>query len=84
MQVAALRRADPLSKESYRLYVDQVTEKATMAQQRAVEPWIDIYEEYLASLYKICTIFSKHNLLKKFLMDLKHYKIRSIHFTFSH
>jgi hypothetical protein len=36
--VAALRRAHPPSKESYRLCKDQETEKAAKAQQRAVEP----------------------------------------------
>jgi hypothetical protein len=38
VQVAALRRADPPSKDSYRLYTDKKTEKAAKAQQRAVEP----------------------------------------------
>jgi hypothetical protein len=37
VQVAALRRADPPSKESYRVR-DQETEKAVKAQERAVEP----------------------------------------------
>jgi hypothetical protein len=41
VQVAALRRADPPSKESYRLYIDQETEKAAKSQQRAVESWMD-------------------------------------------
>jgi hypothetical protein len=36
--VAALRRADPLSKESYRLCIDYETEIAAKAQQRAAEP----------------------------------------------
>jgi hypothetical protein len=31
VQVAALRRADPPSKESYRLYIDQETEIAAKA-----------------------------------------------------
>jgi hypothetical protein len=35
--VAALRRADPPSKETYRLCIHQETEKVTKAQQRAVE-----------------------------------------------
>jgi hypothetical protein len=39
IQVAALRRADPLSKEAYRLCKkDYGTEKEVRAQQRAVEP----------------------------------------------
>jgi hypothetical protein len=39
VQVAALRRADPPSKESYRLCKkDQETEKAAKFQQRVVEP----------------------------------------------
>jgi hypothetical protein len=39
VSVAALRRADHSSKESYRLYKkDNKTEEETMAQQRAVEP----------------------------------------------
>jgi hypothetical protein len=38
VQVAALRRADPPSKESYCLCKDQETEKAAKDQQRAVEP----------------------------------------------
>jgi hypothetical protein len=38
VQIAALRRADPLSKESYRLYKkDYETEEEAKAQQRAVE-----------------------------------------------
>jgi hypothetical protein len=37
VQVAALRRADPSSKESYRL-CDQETEKAAKVQQISVEP----------------------------------------------
>jgi hypothetical protein len=42
VQVAALRRADPTSKESYRLRkIDQETEKAAKAQERAVEIEID-------------------------------------------
>jgi hypothetical protein len=44
--VAALRRADPLTKESYRLSIDQETDKGAKAQKRAVEPqmgrWMDI------------------------------------------
>jgi hypothetical protein len=44
VQVEALRRADPPSKESYRLCKkDQGTEKAAKDQQRAVEPKIDRY-----------------------------------------
>jgi hypothetical protein len=39
VQVAALRRADPPSKESYRLcQKNQETEKAAKVQQRVVEP----------------------------------------------
>jgi hypothetical protein len=39
VKVAALRRADPLSKESYRLCKkDYETEEETRAQQSAVEP----------------------------------------------
>jgi hypothetical protein len=38
VQVAAFRRADPPSKEPYRLRKKQETEKAAKAQQRAVEP----------------------------------------------
>jgi hypothetical protein len=39
MQVAALRLADPLSKEHYLLcQKDQETEKVAKAQQRAAEP----------------------------------------------
>jgi hypothetical protein len=38
--VAALRRADPPSKESYRVK-DQETEKAAKVKQRGVEPYID-------------------------------------------
>jgi hypothetical protein len=34
VQVAALRRGDPPSKESYRLYKNQETEKAAKAQQK--------------------------------------------------
>jgi hypothetical protein len=37
VQVAALRRAYLMSKESYRLCKDQETEKVSKAQQRAVE-----------------------------------------------
>jgi hypothetical protein len=36
--IAALRRADPPSKESHRLCMDQETKKAAKAQQGAVEP----------------------------------------------
>jgi hypothetical protein len=35
VQVAALRRADPPSTDSYRLCIDQETEKAAKVQQRA-------------------------------------------------
>jgi hypothetical protein len=38
VQVEALRRADPLSKESYLLCKNQETERAVKAQQKAVEP----------------------------------------------
>jgi hypothetical protein len=39
VQIAALRRADHLSKESYRLYKkDYETEEEMRAQQRAAEP----------------------------------------------
>jgi hypothetical protein len=39
VQVVALRRADPLSKESYRLCKkNYVTEEEAKARQRAVEP----------------------------------------------
>jgi hypothetical protein len=38
VQVAALRRADTLSKESYRLCTNQETGKVAKVQQRAVEP----------------------------------------------
>jgi hypothetical protein len=38
VDVAALRWADPPSKESYRLYKDQEIEKAAKIQERAVEP----------------------------------------------
>jgi hypothetical protein len=38
VQVAALRRADPPSKESYRLCKRSRNWKAVKAQQRAVEP----------------------------------------------
>jgi hypothetical protein len=38
VQVAALRRADPPSKESIYCVKDQETERAAKAQQRAVEP----------------------------------------------
>jgi hypothetical protein len=39
VQVAVLRRADPPSKDSYRLFKkDQETEKAAKVQQRVVEP----------------------------------------------
>jgi hypothetical protein len=43
VQVAALRRADPPSKESYRLCKkeDCETEEEAMAQQRAVEPLVN-------------------------------------------
>jgi hypothetical protein len=42
VQVAALRRDDPPSKQSYRLFKkDQGTEKAAKAQQRALELQID-------------------------------------------
>jgi hypothetical protein len=41
VQVAALQRADPPSKKSYRLSKGQETEKAAKVQQRAVEPQID-------------------------------------------
>jgi hypothetical protein len=38
MQVAALRWADPPSKESYGLCKNKETEKAAKAQERDVEP----------------------------------------------
>jgi hypothetical protein len=39
VQVRALRRANPQSRDSYRLYKnDQETEKASKVQQRAIEP----------------------------------------------
>jgi hypothetical protein len=38
VEVAALRRTDPPSKESYRLCIDQESEKAAKVQQRAVDP----------------------------------------------
>jgi hypothetical protein len=38
VQVEALRRADPPSKESYRLWIGSETEKAGKAKQTAVEP----------------------------------------------
>jgi hypothetical protein len=42
VQVAALRRADPSSKESYRLCKnDYETEEGTRTQQRALEPLMD-------------------------------------------
>jgi hypothetical protein len=41
VQVAALRRADPQSKESYLLLKIKKTEKAAKVQQRAVEPQTD-------------------------------------------
>jgi hypothetical protein len=39
MQVAALRRVDPLSKESYRLCINQETEKAARVRKdcRAID-----------------------------------------------
>jgi hypothetical protein len=40
VQLAALRRADFLSKESHRVK-DQETENAAKAQQKAVEPYLD-------------------------------------------
>jgi hypothetical protein len=44
VQVAALRRADPQSKESYRMCKKyQETEKAAKAQQRAVETQTHIH-----------------------------------------
>jgi hypothetical protein len=36
MYISALQRADPPSKESYRLCIDLGTDKATKVQQRAV------------------------------------------------
>jgi hypothetical protein len=41
VQAAALRRPDPPSKESYRLYKRSRNWKAARVQQRAVEPWMD-------------------------------------------
>jgi hypothetical protein len=41
VQEAPLWRADPPSKESYRLYKNQETEKATKVLQRAAEPQVD-------------------------------------------
>jgi hypothetical protein len=42
VQVAALRRADHSSKESYRLFKkDYETEEEAKAQQRAVESWMN-------------------------------------------
>jgi hypothetical protein len=38
MQLAALRRADPPSQESYNCVKDQEAERAVKVQQRAVEP----------------------------------------------
>jgi hypothetical protein len=38
VQVVTLRRADPPSKESYRLRKNQETEKEDKVQQRTVEP----------------------------------------------
>jgi hypothetical protein len=42
--VAALRRADTLSKESYRLCIDQRTEKAAKVHRgcRAIDRYVDI------------------------------------------
>jgi hypothetical protein len=43
VQLAALRRADPPSKESYRLCKkDHDTEKAAKAQQNYIGPYVDI------------------------------------------
>jgi hypothetical protein len=41
--VAALRRADPLSKECYRLCIDLETEKAAKVHKgsRAIDGWMD-------------------------------------------
>jgi hypothetical protein len=38
VQIAALRQADPPSKDSYRLCKGQEAEKAVKIQQRVVEP----------------------------------------------
>jgi hypothetical protein len=53
VQVASLRRADPPSKESYRLCK---TEKATKAQQRPVEPHIDTHGEKGLMKDNICLL----------------------------
>jgi hypothetical protein len=54
MHVAALRRADNSSKESYRLCKeDYETEEEARVQQRSVEP---LMNEYYA------TVLSKHNM----------------------
>jgi phage gp36-like protein len=44
VQVAALRRADPPSKESYRLRKNQETDKAAKDQERDVEQWINLFK----------------------------------------
>jgi hypothetical protein len=53
VQVTALRQDDPLSKESYRLCNDQETEKATEAQQRAVDAEIFPFLKVLILLHHI-------------------------------
>jgi hypothetical protein len=47
VQVAVLRRSDPPSKVSYRVWKDSETEKAAEVQQRAVEAQINEYDAKL-------------------------------------
>jgi hypothetical protein len=63
VQVAALRRADLLSKQSYRLCKSQETEKAAKVQERAVESY-NLAARTIASVAKVTPINPVRNVAR--------------------